>query len=193
LTGCYRESRAREWLFSRLRNSGALAGAALRAGVGELGEIVIVAGDLASPPHSQFDLAAGVYQDASDEALNRLLARWVRVGAGYLVVLNDLAKPDDDIVAQRASDTLLYQDRVYHWLSLGSADALDVADFIRGAASGFPTIAFIATRLTEPPWTSTELGDRGVLAFVKAIDIAITSAFDDEGYVTWSRTAHEVS
>jgi hypothetical protein len=178
---------ARKWLESKLRIGGALARAALQMGVPKDGEIALIAGHLAAPPHVEFEGSAGVYQNHSDEVLNATLRKWIGNTDGYLIVEDDLATPDDVSVRDRSGETFVAGRDVYHWLALESPNDADLADFVRGGASGYPTIAFIVTRITEPPWRSGALDDFGMARLTRAIAVVIVSAFDDEGWVAWRR------
>jgi hypothetical protein len=108
-------------------------------------------------------------------------------GDAYLVVEDDLARPDDAGVAARAVDTFSFETDVFHYLLLDADGLPHAPEFIRGGASGYPTIAFVVAGLPRIDMTLTSVDEARIDAFGSAVVTAIVSAYDDEGYVVWRK------
>lgn len=175
----------RDWLISKLQIGGGFARAALGAGVGNGGRFLPVVGANSEWPRSPFAESAGVRQADSDQRLSTDLRSWFEDRDAYLIVEDDLGRPDDPETEARAEDTFAVGSDVYHYLALDDQGLSAAGEFVRGGASGYPTIAFVVPTFERPDPENPESGADAVDAMAKTVLAALVSAYDDEGYVVW--------
>lgn len=175
----------RDWLISKLRIGGGLAQTALRVGAGDGGTFVPIVGTRSEWPDGPFTDSAGARQVDSDNQLTVQLRSWFAERSAYLIVEDDLALPDDPAVAERAEDTFVIGNDVYHYLQLDQQSLDGASDFVRRGASGYPTIAFVLSAF-ERPDTANSASDADTLnRMANTVLAALVSAYDDEGYLGW--------
>lgn len=175
----------RDWLTSTLQVGGGLAQAALRAGVGTGGMLLPVVGQSSEWPHSRFAESAGARQADTDHHLSAGLRSWFQGCGAYLIVEDDLASPADPAVEGSVGDTFVVGSDVYHYLDLDDQGLGAAAEFVRGGASGYPTIAFVVSSFERPDPHDPADGKDALDAMANAVVAALVSAYDDEGYVVW--------
>ena len=91
-----------------------------------------------------------------------------------------------DLLVMDRADAAAVDGQVFHWMMVTPGAGAEAVDHLRGGASGYPTVAYVAPgefafRMTRKHW------DRELAAELAYAETAvIVSAFDEEGWLVWT-------